>query len=186
MANPFIAEIIMFGGNFAPRGWAFCNGQLLPIAQNTALFSLIGTIYGGDGRTTTALPDLRGRTPVSAGSGPGLQTFRQGQRGGSETTTLTSITLPSHSHTVTYADTKMGQGAHTGGGDDSNPQGRYPSNSDGEDLYSNSATGTMGAATVNAVTTVPNQGAGQSFSNMQPVLAVNFIIAITGTFPSRS
>ncbi len=98
--EPFIAEIIMFGGNFAPRGWAFCDGQLLPIAQNQALFSILGTTYGGDGRTTFALPDLRGRTAIHPGTGPGLSNRRLGERGGSETNTLTLPQLPNHTHTI--------------------------------------------------------------------------------------
>jgi len=98
--EPFIAEIIMFGGNFAPRGWAFCDGQLLPIAQNQALFSILGTTYGGDGRTTFALPDLRGRTAIHPGTGPGLSNRRLGERGGAETNTLTLPQLPTHTHTI--------------------------------------------------------------------------------------
>ena len=93
--DPFIAQIVMFGGNFAPRGWAKCEGQLLPIAQYTALFSILGTTYGGDGRTTFALPDLRGRVPLSAGTGPGLFTKRLGQRSGTETVSLNSLQIPS-------------------------------------------------------------------------------------------
>ena len=96
-ADPFIAEIMIFAGNFAPRGWAFCDGQLLPISSYQALFSLIGTTYGGDGRSTFGLPDLRGRTAVHEGSGPGLSNIRLGQRGGSET-----IIIPAHTHTITY------------------------------------------------------------------------------------
>ena len=98
MSEPVIAEIRIFAGNFAPRNWAFCNGQLLPIAQNTTLFSLIGTTYGGDGRTTTALPNLQGRAPMHPGRGPGLTTRRLGESGGSETTTLTEAQMPSHTH----------------------------------------------------------------------------------------
>lgn len=101
-ADPFLAEIIMFAGNFAPRGWAFCDGQLLPIAQNQAVFSLLGTTFGGDGRTTFALPDLRGRTAVHPGNGPGLTTRRWGEKGGSETNTMTVNQMPSHTHTITY------------------------------------------------------------------------------------
>lgn len=100
MSEPFIAEIRIFAGNFAPRGWAFCDGQLLPIAQNTALFSLIGTTYGGDGRTTTALPNLQGRAPMHPGRGPGLTSRRLGQKGGVETVTLTEAQMSSHNHTL--------------------------------------------------------------------------------------
>jgi microcystin-dependent protein len=100
--EPFIAEIMMFAGNFAPRGWALCDGQLLSVSSNAALFSLLGTTYGGDGRTTFALPDLRGRTAIHPGSGPGLSTRRLGERGGSETTTLSISQMPAHNHTITY------------------------------------------------------------------------------------
>src|SRR5680860_143283 len=98
--DPFLAQIIMFGGNFAPRGWAFCEGQLLAISQYTAVFSLLGTTYGGDGRTTFGLPDFRGRVPMHHGTGPGLPTVRLGEKGGSPTTTLGLQNLPSHTHTV--------------------------------------------------------------------------------------
>jgi len=101
-SNPLLAEIMLFAGNFAPRGWAFCDGQLLPIVQNAALFSLLGTTYGGDGRTTFALPDLRGRTAIHPGTGAGLSTRRLGERGGSETNTLTIMQMPVHNHTITY------------------------------------------------------------------------------------
>jgi len=100
MSEPFIAEIRIFAGDFAPRGWAFCDGQLLPVAQNTALFSLIGTTYGGDGRTTTALPNMQGRSPMHPGRGPGLTAKRLGQRGGVEAVTLSEAQIPSHSHTL--------------------------------------------------------------------------------------
>ena len=107
MSEPFIAEIRIFAGNFAPRNWAFCDGQLLPIAQNTALFSLIGTTYGGDGRTTTALPNLKGRVPMHPGRGPGLTERRLGQRGGTETITLAQSQMPNHTHTL-YASGEDG------------------------------------------------------------------------------
>ncbi|NOT56941.1 MAG: phage tail protein, partial [Deltaproteobacteria bacterium] len=107
MSDPFIGEIIMFGGNFAPRGWAFCNGQLLSIAQNTALFSILGTTYGGDGRTTFALPDLRGRVPVHAGNsqGPGLPPVQLGEMAGSPSVTLTVSQMPMHNHLVVASQT---------------------------------------------------------------------------------
>ena len=98
MASPFIGQITLFAGNFAPRGWAFCNGQLLSIAQNTALFSILGTTYGGNGQTTFALPDLRGRVPVHAGQGPGLSNYDLGQQGGAESVTLTTAQMPAHTH----------------------------------------------------------------------------------------
>src|SRR5262245_60083892 len=100
MSDPFVAEIRLFAGNFAPRGWAFCNGQLLPISQNTALFSLLGTNYGGDGRSSFALPDLQGRVPLHAGNGPGLSSRHLGEAGGDDTITLTDAQMPAHSHSL--------------------------------------------------------------------------------------
>ncbi|KRS11535.1 hypothetical protein XM53_16515, partial [Roseovarius atlanticus] len=105
MSEPFIAQIVLFGGNFAPRGWAFCDGQLLPINQNQALFSLVGTTYGGDGRTTFALPDLRGRAPLGPRQGPGLTFRREGERGGTERVTLTQLEMPNHSHAANVETT---------------------------------------------------------------------------------
>src|SRR5437879_11862971 len=101
MSTPLLGSIIMFAGNFAPRGWALCNGQILPIAQNTALFSILGTTYGGNGQTTFALPDLRGRVPVGSGQGPGLSNYDLGQQGGSESETLTVNQMPEHTHAIT-------------------------------------------------------------------------------------
>src|ERR671926_36943 len=100
MADPFVAEIRIFPFNFAPKGWAWCNGQLLPISQNTALFSVLGTTFGGDGKSTFALPDLRGRVPISSGQGPGLEAYSLGQKGGTERVTLTSAQMPAHSHAM--------------------------------------------------------------------------------------
>ena len=114
MSQPFIGQIIMFGGTFAPRGWAFCDGQLLPIASNTALFSIIGTYYGGDGRTTLGLPDLRNRTAVHAGTGPGLPPKVLGAKGGSLTETLNTTQLPAHTHTL-YAENKRATAADPAG-----------------------------------------------------------------------
>ncbi len=172
MSEPFIAEIIMFGGNFAPRGWAFCEGQLLPISQNTALFSLIGTIYGGDGRTTMGLPDLRGRVPIHPGTGPGLPTYQLGQRGGQATHTLTTNEIPSHNHNVSV---------HNEDGDKSTPAGSAFAKSGSQLNFSDEdADGTM------RTNTISNAGGNQAHNIMQPFLAVNYIIALQGIFPSRS
>ena len=114
MSDPFIAEIIMFGGNFAPRGWAFCDGQLLSISSNSALFSILGTTYGGDGRTTFGLPDLRGRVAMHPGSGPGLTQRRLGEKSGMETVTLTTNQIPSHNHTATATASGTGTGTSYG------------------------------------------------------------------------
>jgi len=177
MSEPFIAEIRIFAGNFAPRGWAFCNGQLLPIAQNTALFSLIGTTYGGDGRTTTALPDLQGRAPMHAGNGPGLTDRRLGERGGVEDVALTTAQMPPHRH-VLRANTGP---ASTTAADDNSALARSvggfsyaPGDSDIVPL----ADGSIGES--------GNPGDGLAHNNMQPFLAMNFIIALAGLYPSRS
>jgi microcystin-dependent protein len=132
MSEPFIAEIRIFAGNFPPRGWAFCNGQLLQIAQNTALFSLIGTTYGGDGRTTTALPDLQGRAPLHPGHGPGLSSRRLGEAGGEVVVELTPAEMPSHSHAlVASGDTAA----------DADPAGNVPAVATGASLYSSTLVG---------------------------------------------
>jgi microcystin-dependent protein len=171
MSEPFIAEIRIFAGNFAPRGWAFCNGQLLPISQNTALFSLIGTTYGGDGRTTTALPDLQGRAPMHPGRGPGLTDKRLGERGGVEQVTLTEAQMPNHSHSLIGDDND---------GDTTNPQNAAVGA--GNQLFA-----APGAATTPmASQSLPMAGGSQAHNNMQPYLAMNFIIALVGLYPSRS
>ena len=177
MSDPFIAEIIMFGGNFAPRGWAFCDGQLLPIAQNSALFSILGTTYGGDGRTTFGLPDLRGRSPVHAGNGPGLPSIPLGAKSGNRTTTL-----PTHFHTATST-------AHAvqPGGDSNDAVNNFCADDVGVSsgtYHTGPANTTMNAGAV--TTTVASIGADPSNKNYHPYQAVNFIIALVGVFPSRN
>lgn len=175
--EPFLGQICMVGFNFAPRGWAQCYGQLLPIASNSALFSLLGTIYGGDGRTTFALPDLRGRVAVGEGNGPGLSNRPFGQRGGTETTTLTIANIPSHSHTITIR-------ANNTGGTTNNPTNAIMAETGfGDNEY------TTNSPNVNMSTsmaTCNSTGGGQSVNNMQPFSVVNYIIALQGVFPSRS
>ena len=176
MSEPFTAEIRIFAGNFAPRGWAFCDGQLLPIAENTALFSLIGTTYGGDGRTTTALPNLQGRAPMHPGRGPGLTSRRLGERVGVETVTLSEAQIPSHSHTArattTISDTGTPSNTTTFGRTTGGGQG-YQTN-------------TTGNLVDMASSTLATTGGGQAHTNLQPFLAINFIIALVGLYPSRS
>lgn len=187
MANPFIGQIVMFGGNFAPRNWAFCDGQLLAIAQNTALFSILGTTYGGDGRTTFGLPRLRGRVPIHAGRGPGLSDFRLGQSGGAEQTFHNLTTLPSHNHGGTAATTVS---FHTHDDDATSDEvdGNFLANviGGGQAYSSGPADGTMNAGAVTATTTLATQGNNQPVNNLMPYATVNYIIALFGTFPSRS
>jgi microcystin-dependent protein len=176
--EPFIAEIIMFGGSFAPRGWAFCDGQLLSIAENSALFSILGTDYGGDGRTTFGLPDLRSRVPVHAGSGPGLSTIRRGEKSGNEATTLSIANMPSHNH-----DENLAVAVSTGTNNTDDPDGAVLAS--GPEIYNDGAPDAdMGDNSITGA--IENTGGGQGFSNRQPFTAVNFIIALVGIFPSRN
>mgnify|MGYP001818084216 CR=1 FL=1 len=174
MSEPFIGEIRMFGGNFAPRGWALCDGQLLQIAQNDALFSLLGTIYGGDGRTTFGLPDLRGRVPIHMGQGPGLSSRQIGSKAGAETVTLTSAHLPAHTHAM---------GASGQAGTSASPTAAVPAAVGLTAQYSTA--GVSPANEMNAAA-VSSAGGGQSHVNIQPFQCVTFIIALTGIFPSRN
>lgn len=169
MADPFLGEITLFGGNFAPRGWAFCDGSLLSIASNTALFALIGTIYGGDGRTTFALPDLRGRAPIHMGHGPGLTDRSQGENGGTEQNILTVGQMPSHGHAL---NSKEEANSDT-------PVGTFIAGS-GSNSFGTTADKQMSPTAVGAA------GGNQPINNMQPYLAVNYIIALQGIFPSRN
>lgn len=172
MSEPFIAEIRIFAGNFAPRSWAFCNGQLLPISQNTALFSLVGTTYGGDGRTTLGLPNLQGRAPMHPGRGPGLTDRRLGERSGTQTVTLTEAQMPNHNHAVrAVADP----------GEDPGPGGKSFGRSVGGTAYGASAD--LVALDSDAM---PATGGSGSHNNRQPFLGLNFIIALQGLYPSRN
>ncbi len=168
----FIGDIRMVGFNFAPQGWAKCDGQLLPINQNSALFSLLGTQYGGDGEQNFGLPDLRGRVPMHAGNGPGIPNHPIGQKGGNESTTLSLAHLPPHNHPVTIATSSAE-------GDTALPGGHSLAKS-GSGGYTTQATDSA----LGGVTTT-NAGSGQSHSNMQPYATVNFIIALVGIFPSQ-
>jgi microcystin-dependent protein len=178
MANPFVAEIRIFPFNFAPKGWAFCNGQLLAISQNTAVFSLLGTTYGGDGKSNFALPNLQGNAPMNPGQGPGLSLHDLGETGGSGTITLLQSEMPSHTHSINCID-----GARVGGqsGLPTNAilvkTGGIPTNA-----YTSGATQnqTMAQAMVSVA------GGNVPHNNMMPYLTLNFCIALQGVFPPRS
>lgn len=172
MSNPFIGEIRMFGGNFAPLGWAFCNGDLVPISENDTLFTLIGTNFGGDGQETFALPDLRGRVPIHQGQGPGLSFYVIGQAAGTETVTITQNQLPTHSHP--YIGT-LNPAAST------SPNNTVFARAAG-DIYSSdlSAPALMSVQSIGAV------GGSQPHENMMPFLVISFIISLYGIFPSQS
>src|SRR5688572_22334325 len=176
-----IGEIRLFAGNFAPRSWAFCQGQLLSIAQNTALFSILGTTYGGNGQTTFALPDFRGRTPVHPGQGPGLSSISLGEVSGVENQTLLITQIPAHTHSVAGS---LAMGAKNGAGDSISPTGNYPASVSGSNLYSTTQDAQMAA--LNGTLTVGNTGGSQPFSIRPPYLGMNFIICMEGIFPSRN
>lgn len=174
MSEPFIAEIRIFAGNFAPRGWAFCDGQLLPVSQNTALFSLIGTTYGGDGRSTTALPNMQGRVPMHPGRGPGLTSRRLGQRGGVEMVTLSEAQMPNHTHSMRGSGERADLFAPA--------NNRYFARSAGGAAYQSNASANL---TSMADAALQSTGGSQAHNNLQPFLVMNFIIALVGLYPSR-
>ena len=165
MGTPYLGEIKIISWNYAPKGWAFCNGQLLPINQNQALFSILGTTYGGDGRTTFALPDLRGRAPVHMGNG-----LTEGQTVGEETHTLIISETPAHNHLVSASSAAPDQGS--------------PGNNEWASQASGYSTGAPN--TTLGPSAVTNVGGSQPHNNMQPYLVLNFVIALTGIFPSRN
>lgn len=176
MSEPFIAEVRIFAGNFAPRGWAFCDGQLLPISQNTALFSLIGTTYGGDGRSTTALPNLQGRTPMHPGRGPGLTSRRLGQRGGVEMVSLTEAQMPNHTHQLRASTDDIEEE-----GGEKGPANGYTARMQANQSIYSGASNLVDMAS----DSITNTGGSQAHNNMQPFLTLNFIIALVGLYPSR-
>ena len=182
MSEPFIGQITMFAGNFAPRSWAFCDGQLLPINQNQALFSILGTTYGGDGRTTFALPDLRGRVAVGEGQGPGLSNYSLGQRGGQQSVTITQSNMPSHTHTATSVANAVAPAGNSN--DAANNFWADDAGVSSGTYHTGPASATMNAGAI--ATTVNPAGGGQGHENRQPHLAVNYIIALFGVFPSRN
>jgi microcystin-dependent protein len=169
MSEPFLGQIRVFGFNFPPRDWAQCDGQLLPIADNEALFSLLGTTYGGDGRTTFGLPDFRGRTPAHEGSG-----YPLGDRGGSESVLLTVAQLPAHTHAI---------GAANGAQDSDDPAGAFPGQNE-DNTYNSTTSPTLAPFATDAIPV--SGGGGQGHQNMQPYLVLNVCIALQGIFPSRN
>ncbi len=179
-----LSDVRIFAGNFAPRGWMFCNGQLLSIAQWTALFALIGTTYGGDGQTTFGLPDLRGRTPIHTGQGPGLSPYSLGQMAGTESVTLTAANVSGHTHSVTG-----NAGIAVANGDGQNPVAvnTFPA-SNGENIYSSATdNSTMAPASLAGVTVAVQTPSGNApLNNTQPYVAINFCICVEGIFPSRN
>ncbi len=170
-AEPFVAEISIFPFNFAPKKWAFCNGQLIPLAQNTALFSLLGTTYGGDGKSTFALPNIQGSAPMHPGQGPGLSLHFLGETGGSELVTLLESEIPSHSHPMRATNQP---------GEDRTPAG---------DVFSRSVGGNLYTTAANLVqlhfNSLPPAGSSLPHNNMQPYLVLNYCIALQGIFPPR-
>jgi microcystin-dependent protein len=174
MADPFVAEIRIFPFSFAPKGWAFCDGQLLPLSQNTALFSLLGTTYGGDGKSNFALPDMQGNAPMQPGQGQGLSLRDLGEMSGSQTVTLLQSEMPSHPHTMRAASDAA---------DNNSPQNNTaaPPAGRGNNLY---ITATSPLSLMNPVALTPN-GGNQPHNNMQPYLTLNFCIALQGVFPPR-
>ncbi len=173
MADPFVAEIRIMGGNFAPQGWAFCDGQLLPIAQNTALFSLLGTTYGGDGKTNFALPDLRMRTPLQPGQGPGLSERWLGESAGAASVSLLAAEMPAHTHTLTansgVATTTLASGNQLATVNAPNPP-----------YHEANTLAPMGPGVLGST------GSGAPHENRQPYVTLNFVIALQGIFPPRS
>jgi microcystin-dependent protein len=172
MADPFVAEIRIFPFNFAPKGWAFCNGQLLPISQNTALFALLGTTYGGDGKSTFALPNLQGNAPMHPGQGPGLSLHDLGEMSGSDAVTLLVSEIPAHTHSCLAVEDP---------GDLQAPSAAraLARSANGFAYVSGPANAPMAAQTL------PPAGGGQPHNNMQPYLTLNFCIAMQGVFPAR-
>jgi microcystin-dependent protein len=176
MSEPFLAEVRIFGFNFAPRGWAFCNGQILPINQNQSLYSLLGTTYGGDGRTSFALPDLRGRTPIHVGASPGGSNHTLGSKGGQENQALTVAELPTHTHGM------IGTSATANAPGPGNNLLAQTSTGVAE-IYSSGPSALNQQANSGAI---GNQGGGQGHENMQPYITLTYCIALQGLFPSRN
>ncbi|GLR15567.1 phage tail protein [Portibacter lacus] len=179
--DPFLGEIILFAGNFAPRGWAFCEGQLLAINQNQSLYALLGTYYGGDGETTFALPDLRGRAPLQPGNVPGINSYSLGERMGDKSILLNSTHIPSHTHTAS-GSMILGSSITDEIGKD-----RFVSGQTGESpLFIEGSTSNFKDLGTDNIFDTSNAGLSQQVSNYQPSLGVNYIISLNGTFPSQN
>jgi microcystin-dependent protein len=174
MAQPYIGEIRMFAGNFAPAGWMFCDGQLLPISENETLFNLIGTTYGGDGQSTFALPDLRGRFPIHMGQGAGLQNYILAEAAGVESVTLTTSSTPAHTHPALCSSGGQSQVA--------DPTGAVSAPSDATQYAAGAGGGFMGSSPINSTIT----GGSQPHDNMTPFLVIDYIISLFGIFPSQT
>lgn len=179
----YIAEIRLFGGNFAPRGWQFCRGQIYAIAQNTALFALLGTTFGGNGQTTFALPNLIDRVAVGTGSSPALGNFSLGQVSGSSSFTLTASNLPAHTHAVGGF---VSLPATTASGNTDSPVNAYPAGFSNTQMYATNPTSNSFMGGVQSAFSTTPIGSSQPVINIQPVLGYNFIICVEGIFPSRN
>ncbi len=191
MSNPFLGQIAIFGFNFAPRGWALCNGQILAISQNTALFSLLGTTYGGNGTTTFALPNLQSRVPMHMGQGPGLSNVVEGETIGNENVALLINNLPSHSHVMSLGTTAASMNVKNGAGNVQSPVGNIPAieaagvTATYSTLPPDAAMGTA-AISLSGTPTAALTGSNIPFDIHQPSLVLNFCIALAGIFPSRN
>jgi microcystin-dependent protein len=181
MEPDILAEIRLFAGTFPPKGWAFCQGQLLAISQNTALFSLLGTLYGGNGKSTFALPDLRGRVAICHGQGPGLSTYDIGDTGGSENISLVADNLPLHSHSVSGP---LRMECFTGPGDSDTPHNTYPATLEGTEMYATTTDGSLTPAIKHDLSVIVT-GNSAVINNLQPIRALNYIICMQGVYPSR-
>ena len=183
MSQPFLGELRIFAGNFNPRGWAFCRGQLLAIAQNDALYALIGTTFGGDGQTSFALPDLQGRIPVGQGQGPSLSNYTLGQKAGAETVTLTTGQMPAHNHVLMASTAKGNQAVPLTGSIMAGPDAGNPNTT--ATYYVQPTPNPLTPSTL-AASTIGNAGGNQPHDNIMPSLCLNYIIALEGVFPSRN
>lgn len=183
MSNPFLGELRIFAGNFNPRGWAFCRGQLLAISQYDALYALIGTTYGGDGQNTFGLPDLQGRIPVGQGQGSGLSAYVIGQASGSESVTLASTEMPAHNHSFSASTAKGDQPVPVAGSIVAGPDAGNPNTT--ATYYVQPGPNPLTPSTL-AASTIGTAGGNQPHDNIMPSLCLNYIIALEGVFPSRN